>query len=206
MVFQVWTLLAGPIPGLFNTGVKDDGTDATLGGAELHYVSLTGSPLDSVFVLSNPAGPWVANSAASQWIGPDTGDGSSIAGGNYSVVYRLSFDLTGFDPSSASISGQWATDNSGLDILINGNSTGNTSSGFSAFTPFSISSGFVAGVNHLDFSWSNSGGPGGLRVELSGTANTVSTGAPEPASFALLSLGLAGLGLIGTRRFRHKPE
>jgi hypothetical protein len=49
----------------------------------------------------------------------------------------------------------------------------------------------VAGLNTLDFVVVNDGGPTGLRVEMSGDANT-----PEPASLALLAAGLAGLGLL----------
>ena len=42
-------------------------------------------------------------------------------------------------PSSTAIAGQWATDNLGGDILINGASTGITSSGFTARTLISPS-------------------------------------------------------------------
>src|SRR6266496_3682296 len=195
---QLLTLSAGAIPNLFNTGVKNDGTDATLGSAELHYSSQTGSPLNLVFVLSVINGSWLPNTAASQWIGPDTSDGSSINGGNYSVDYRTTFDLTGFNPATAVLTGRWSTDNVGTDIKINGTSTGNTASGFGSWFSFTISSGFVSGINTLDFLWANQGGPGGLRVEFSGTATPIGQAAvPEPASLGLLGVGLIGLGLIG---------
>ena len=43
------------------------------------------------------------------------------SGGEY--VYRTTFDLTGFDPTTAMISGIWSADDRGIDILINGTST-----------------------------------------------------------------------------------
>jgi hypothetical protein len=199
LLANVLTLSAGTISNLFNTGVKNDGTDATGGSPELHYTSQTASPLNMVFVLGAPNGAWLANTAASQWIGPDTSDGSTIMGGNYSVDYRTMFDLTGFNPATAILTGRWSTDNIGTDIKINGTSTGNTSSGFSNWFNFTISSGFVSGINTLDFLWTNQGGPGGVRVEISGTANPTGS-VPEPSSFGLFVAGLIGLGLIGRRR------
>jgi hypothetical protein len=86
-----------------------------------------------------------------------------------------------------------AVDNTVTDILINGVSTGFTASSFSTFTPFTISSGFVQGVNTLDFVWTNASGPSGLRVEVAGTV------APETTSVVLLT-GLAALWFA--RRFR----
>ena len=56
---------------------------------------------------------------------------------------------------------------------------------------FSISSGLQPGINTLDFLVNNDDGPIGLRVEMRGTASQ----APQPASFALLGLGIAGLAL-----------
>ena len=114
---------------------------------------------------------------------------------NVTRTFRLTFDLTGLDPSTATITGQWATDNFGPDILINGMSTGNTSGGFGSFTAFSVSSGFVDGINTLDFVVQDFGVIAGFRVgEISGMA------VPAPATFLLLALG----GRRGTRR-RRRP-
>jgi hypothetical protein len=68
---------------------------------------------------------------------------------------------------------------------------------------FSISSGFVAGLNTLQFTVSNVtilGGvnPSGLVVLISGTANPIAV--PEPGSMALLGVGAAGLALAYRRR------
>jgi hypothetical protein len=72
-----------------------------------------------------------------------------------------------------SLVGIWATDDTGVDILLNGTSTGLSSAGFSSFTPFSITNGFVTGLNTLTFKVDNAGtspNPSGLRVEVTGLA------------------------------------
>ena len=102
------------------------------------------------------AGPWVANSPSARWISPRF-DSSGAAGGNY--TYRTTFDLTGLDPAFARITGEWATDDTGLDILLNGASLGiGNPNGFGTFTPFTIPQGtpsFAAGINTLDFRLNN---------------------------------------------------
>lgn len=93
-------------------------------------------------------------------------------------AYKTTFSLTGFDPSTAKIIGNWSTDNNGVSILLNGVDTGNpsTDSGqFSiGFAPFSISSGFQPGINTLEFIVNNNELATALRVEMTGTANPVS--------------------------------
>ncbi|HEX6984028.1 MAG TPA: hypothetical protein VF170_01570, partial [Planctomycetaceae bacterium] len=100
---------------------------------------------------------WLRNTSASGWISPKA-DQSTFANdtgsGNYTC--RTSFDLTSFDVRTAGISGRWASDNFGLDILVNGVSTGFTHTNGSPVTdtyhsPFAVDSGFVAGVNTLGF-------------------------------------------------------
>jgi len=168
---------AAPIPGLFNTGVNNTPAALPAGSVDPHYTLIVNPDSASANALVHNEGfpivpgAWLANSSASKWIAPRAATDAAAAG---DYTYRLSFDLTGLDPASASISGRWTSDNAGADILINGVSTGNANAGnFDAFTAFSINSGFVAGINTLDFRVNNAGpAPGftGLRVELSGTA------------------------------------
>jgi hypothetical protein len=198
---------AATIPNLFGTGQAADGSLLPDGSVELHY-SLVTSPSGSgygpnTFVVNNsgyPIGPgnWFDDGPTSKWIGPLANMYVSSPEGI--CVYRTTFDLTGYDPLTAKITGQWSTDNNGVDILINETSTGNTITDghvtpytYWQFTPFTVSSGFVAGINTLDFVVNNYPGgslnPTGLRVEMSGTA------VPEPSTIALL--GICAMGILG---------
>ena len=78
------------------------------------------------------------------------------------------------------LSGFFATDNSGY-MQLNGVTVGPTSSSFTSLTAFSLTSGFVPGINTLDFVVTNgpTGGaanPTGLFVELTGTGTLLSPG------------------------------
>ena len=114
-------------------------------------------------------GPWLANNDRSKWIGPafDTAGAAGAAGPGGDYIYRTLVDLTGFDPATVVLTGGWATDNEGLDIIVNGVSTGlRNTTGFPALTPFTISSGLLAGVNKIEFKLNNaSAGYTGLRVD-----------------------------------------
>jgi len=159
---------------VFNTGVNNTGALLAPGSTDPHYKFIAnpdGTGATPVVASTIPSPPWIANGPNSQWIAPDPNQaGARLPGGNYD--YQITFDLTGLDPSTAQLTGQWATDNSGA-IYINGVSTGFTTPdvGFESFSPFTISSGFISGVNKLDFVvFNDTGSSTGLRVEISGTA------------------------------------
>jgi hypothetical protein len=100
---------------------------------------------------------------------------------------RLTFNLAGLDPATASISGQWATDNEGQNIRINGIDTGQTSFSFGGYTPFLINSGFVPGVNMPDFAVANNGYIAGFRVgSIIGIAELSEPGTAVLATMALV--------------------
>ena len=67
-----------------------------------------------------------------------------------------------------------------------------------------MNSGFLDGVNTLDFVVENSNlfGPTGLRVEMTGTADAAAVpgGVPEPATWAMMLMGFGGLGALLRRR------
>jgi hypothetical protein len=175
---------ADVITTLFNTGVDANRNLLSGGVVDPHYLLISSPDLafpgPNAFVVNNDgkglvSGPYLGNGPNSKWIAPSA-DNFDNAVGNYD--YRTTFDLTGFDPATAQITGQWAVDNAGVDILLNGVSTQISRPGtlnFFNFSSFSINSGFRSGLNTLDFIVFNQAtgfpNPTALRVELSGTAS-----------------------------------
>lgn len=197
---------ADAITGLFNTGVDGTGTVLAGGVDDPHYTIVSApTPAGMSDVVLNPInGSWSANDAVSQWIGPDQygSTGNNGDPGNY--IYRTTFTLAAnVDLGSVVLTGLWATDNNGTDILINGLSTGQVSPVYYALGAFAVTSGFVTGLNTLDFLVTNLSGvvnPTGLRVtELAGTFETA-VGIPAPAALPLMALGVAGLAAVRRRR------
>lgn len=190
---------AASISGLVNTGSFASGAQDT------HYV-LNGNSYGYVsYDNAWPVNPWLANSAASKWITPTANQAASLdplSNGTYS--WTLSFNLTGFDASTASFAGKFAADNAAI-VKLNGVAIG-SSTGFDTYSSFAANSGFNAGLNTLEFVLTNyaqgSGNPAGLRVEF--LQSNVVAAVPEPETYAML---LAGLGLIGTisrRRMKRR--
>jgi hypothetical protein len=157
---------------LFNTGV--DATGAALGFRmdDPHYSVVENDNAPAVAIF--PHSSYFPNNANSTWIW-------QMANGRPAFVTRTfetSFDLTGYDSTSAKISGSWGADNFGLDILINSVSTGITLNppNFSLF-PFTIDLGFVAGQNVLRFVVQDVGAIAGFRVD-----NIELTAVPVPST------------------------
>jgi len=211
----VFSLLNVPSRGdtlpVFGTGV--DGSNNLLpGGINDPHYTVSGPGTSDNFipavVYSSPNGfpQWVPDDAHSGWIGwvdnafPDHY-------GTYN--YRTTFDLTGHDPSTAVLTGQWAADQFG-SILLNGHSTGvsvpdgNWNSAVDPnLTSFTINSGFVSGINTLDFIVSMPDGFDGLRVRnLVVTAQAV----PEPASVVVLGTGAISISMLGYVRRRRAAK
>lgn len=183
---------------------------------------------------------------ASQWIGPRANQNNPVQGAaddgnplNNEVfasnsdfyVYRMVFNLSalGLDPTTASISLGWLSDNRGApdpnptnnahirlcgissatDPVCNAGTmvanSGNDGQGAPALTQVNIATGFTSGLMALDFIVYNATipetqlNPSGLRVVIN-TADAQSA-IPEPGTLSLIGLALAGLGLY-TRRKR----
>jgi uncharacterized repeat protein (TIGR01451 family)/fimbrial isopeptide formation D2 family protein len=165
-----------PLP-LFNTGVADDGGLLPSGAKDLHYKLVTPSPvLPDAIVTQIPSG-YLVNGPNSKWIGPGVNPLSNSPGGFY--TYQTIFNMpAGADLTTAVIAGQWASDNE-AEIFLNGSTTGVTlgPNASAAFSPFVITTNFVAGANTLEFivrnrlSSAGSTTATGLRVEMSGSVS-----------------------------------
>lgn len=193
------------IPGLFNTGTNASNVALPGGDGVIdpHYVIVSstspGFAGNQAVTFFHPA--YAPNDADSRWISLS----STGSPGSNTTTYRLTFDLTGFNPVTASISGSWGADNIAT-MLLNGAPTGNVlsnPSNFSSLTAFSILAGFNGGINTLDFVVTDQGAPTALRVDnLSGRAQAITGAIPEPSTWAMMLLGFGAIGL-GFRKNRR---
>jgi hypothetical protein len=216
--------LASPARGanitIFSTGVDAEGDLLPGGSVDPHYVWSYGAgtvgnfgdpynPATSTF-FSAPNFP-TAFTPEDGYVTPDSGplvgngpfwnaenpDAKSISfnnvgggGGDVPFTYQTTFNLTGLYPATASISLNWFVDDWGV-IAINGVVQPGTGGG-----TYTLNSGFVSGVNTLDFVTYNGGGPGGISVQILG-ATADDAAAPEPGTLDLVVLGLASIVLAG---------
>lgn len=210
------SLVAAPIT-IFNTGVDAQGVTLPLGSTDPHYtLIISPDPIfkgPAAFVSTIPP-VYVPDSNNSAWIAPGPSNLQTDSYGVGSYTYETVFDLTGLDPTTAVLGGEFAADDIGT-IFLNGQNTGITTGtgGWMSFHIFGITSGFVAGVNKLDIVVDNSGGgPSGVRVEIGGTAAPLATSTvPEPYTGALTGIALAILGGLGAfkrvyREACHQPR
>ncbi len=191
------------IPGLLNTGeTAVDGALLADNGSAVGWTGL-GPGANPFTPIANdgtggfPIGPWLADNNNSTWLSP----ASNTEGAEGNFNYSLSFDLTGLEPASAEVLGRFAVDNDAT-LLLNGNPTGFSGSGFDSWKTFNLTSGFLPGVNTLTVAVFNGpgAGPTGIRVEFDSASALV---VPEAGS-ALLTLLATGY-LLG-RRGRCRRE
>lgn len=148
---------------------------------------------------------WIANLAS--------GSNAVYVGTWTFFVFQQTFDLTGHDPSTASLQFQWAADDSGEGFadrgtwrpkyslnggsLIEGNWPTGSTYGFSPTT--TVSSGFVSGLNTISFYVEGNGVTDGFALKSLGLVAQV----PEPGTWLLFGIGLAVVShrtLRGVRR------
>ena len=199
-------LSAAPIT-VHNTGVNNIDVVQSIASPTSFWL-LESQPTGAGYTLGTTPfrhynGAYYADNALSGWVSPAA---NGFAGLNGIYVYRMTFDLTGLNSATASISGTFGTDNSG-SMSLNGNApvattgTGN----FNAPTSFSFTSGFVAGINTIRIGVNNEGDPTAFRVEFNRATADLGGGqaVPEPGTAALLFGGLA-LAWAGRKRLKQR--
>jgi hypothetical protein len=208
----VWSLpslaLAAGIT-VHNTGV-DSSNVLVAPGAQASFWTLSAEPIGASEAIGSLPfryfnGAYFADTTTAAWVSPQAG---GTAGQLGLYTYDLVINLAGLDPATASIVGTFGTDNDGA-IWLNSNPPV-AITGFGAFgapTPFTINSGFVAGLNTIHLQVDNGGDPTAFFVSFtSATASAVQPQNPVPAvswpALAGLALLLAGLGSLLARTTR----
>ena len=166
-----------PLQIVYNTGVDDSGVSLPGGTIDPHWTLIesadpTFAGPDAIVTSEIAAGYWVAQSDTSKWIAPSANQaypGADPCDATGIYVYRTTFTLTSEQLATFALGGQWGADNYGIDILINDVSIGTSNVGYAPLTAFAVTTGFVAGLNTLDFEINDVGCPTGLRVELAAT-------------------------------------
>lgn len=121
--------------------------------------------------------------------------------------YRLSFDLTGYDPATAFVSGSVACAQGLDDIYLNGQIYSGYRNGSQPATlaPFLLTSGFKSGVNTLDFRVyvTSAPQPAGLLVtdlkigaQVAGSSQTVQLGVTAKAGQFTISWPTSASGFV----------
>ena len=192
---------------LVGTGLDDDRLVLPGGVQDPHFVLVqsgaTNSPRPAyVATQPLPAG-WIGLGNRSAWIIPTSFGSPNVGAGAYR--YLTLFDLCGYRSDFPRISGNWAQDDLGVDILINGQAAGRSGTGPGTMQAFSsISTGgnirFNPGINTLEMIIQNSAaGPTGVRAEFNLQVTPISTN-------VIPSAGLVRIGGTTISSFPGTPH
>ena len=162
---------------VFSTGVDANGNPLPGGSNDPHWtvadLTTLSSPAAAAVVGSPAAIGWIGNTSSSNWVSVN---GAGRPNSKDLFEYQTTFNVT--DPSNVQLTLNVADDDKVTAILLNGLNTGLSTGGvtWTRFTPFTLSSGFVAGANTLDFLVENSGaGASGLQVQLTASSPAILT-------------------------------
>jgi len=204
---QAQAAYSTPIADLYNTGVDASHVALAAGAVDPNY-QLVSAPMGepyagpSAYVVSGtyPIPPWHVNLSDAQWINPILSP-TNQQQFNGLYTFRTTFN-TMSDPFIAEISGQITADDQVVGFILNTTSFSFSTpdQGYATLQPFSISSGFIAGLNTLDFVVNNTHlSKVGLLVEMTGSMQAI----PEPTSVALLGIGMVGFFAFRRRFFKR---
>lgn len=188
-------------------------------------VSVTSGPQAPTAANFKTAGPFntaVAVSGRSDFIA-DVASGNHGGIGNWTLfIFRQTFDLTGFNQATANLQFQWAADDIGGAPPGSGNCAADRGCWLPVFSLnggaltnggvvvdygyggiVTLTSGFVAGLNTIDFYVEGNGQTDGFALKLVGATARPSDApnpVPEPSSLLLLGSGIVGLGSYWRRK------
>ena len=149
---------------LRNTGVNGLGAILADGAVDPFYTVTPGPTTYAVI----GAGVWLPNSAVSKWIGVTPNGGSLIPTVNF--TYKQTFNLSGYEVPGAQITGRYTADDA-VDVYFINTLVTTATVGYSGWNPLAITTGFLPGLNTLEFRVRDLGfAVTGLRAEIAGTA------------------------------------
>lgn len=179
-----------------------------IGGVDGQFSSFPTTGFQTATAITNRPG-WIANNS--------TGSNPPYVPGGGWVFFNFqqTFDLTGYDPTTANLQFQWAADDSGEGYAARGTWVPQFSLNGGSLTPWgsgptynfgpvvSLTSGFVSGINTINFFVEGNSVTDGFAlntVSFTAVQSTSPSTVPLPAALPLMLSGLGVLGFASRRR------